>query len=112
MIKSLLLLSAILVVFITVSYFRTNSLKVVQSATSITPAVLGQMTVFGQTVQPLFEDDQKIIVKIGTIKIILSKRKDIGLQVQALQELLKQLKIDGHNIAIDLRFDKAVISNY
>lgn len=107
-----LLFLALFFVFVAFYYFRTNSLKLAAAGSSLTTKVLGESDLLGQPISNVSEDSEKISYKVGNIKVIFSKKKDLGLQIQALQELVKQLRMDGRNIQIDLRFDKAVITNY
>lgn len=112
MIKSLALLFFIFAGVGTFYYFKTLNSKLVVPSQNVTPQVLGLISSMGQIEQTPVEDSDKIVVKLGNLKVTMSKKKDIKSQVVALQELVKQLRMDTKNMEIDLRYNKAVLREY
>lgn len=105
-----ILASPVLLVIIPVVFLAvTHRPLVVPAKSSVEVELVNKLSLLARIISTT-EDGKSITVKTEQYTAVFSKDKNIDLQINTLQELLKTFRMDGGNRSvIDLRFDKAVI---
>lgn len=100
------------VIAIVVIFAPQNALRKPSAKSSQAIELLSKLEPYYPKAEVSIEDPDQIGLNIGNWQVFFSKKKDLDLQVRALQAVVQQLRMDeSKHLSIDLRFNKVVIKN-